>query len=125
VTDACSWCGVAVPAGEGFRAWAPAGARRATFCRLEHAVPWAIRGAAWEAASVEPPAEAGEATACAWCAAPLGDTRVLVVRSRGEHRVADGFCSAEHLLEWAKAGGRYGARRRVTAHGARDGARGA
>jgi hypothetical protein len=29
------------------------------------------------------------------------------VRSRGEHRVTDGFCGVEHLLEWAKAGGRY------------------
>jgi hypothetical protein len=29
------------------------------------------------------------------------------VRARGEHRIADGFCSVEHLLDWAKAGGRY------------------
>ena len=37
----------------------------------------------------------------------LGDAHVLLVRSRGEHRVHDGFCGVEHLLEWAKAGGRY------------------
>jgi hypothetical protein len=32
---------------------------------------------------------------------------VLLARSRGEHRIDDGFCSVAHLLEWAKAGGRY------------------
>jgi hypothetical protein len=109
VSDACSWCGAAVADGEGHRAWKPAGGRRATFCRLEHAVPWVIRGAAWEPAADgdAPPAEAAALTTCALCAAPLGDARVLLVRSRGEHRIADGFCSPAHLLEWAKAGGRY------------------
>jgi hypothetical protein len=29
------------------------------------------------------------------------------VRHRGEHRIPDGFCSVDHLLAWAKAGGRY------------------
>ena len=37
----------------------------------------------------------------------LEEAHVLLVRSRGEHRVHDGFCSVAHLLEWAKAGGRY------------------
>jgi hypothetical protein len=32
---------------------------------------------------------------------------VLLVRHRGEHRVADDFCSVEHMGEWAKAGGRW------------------
>jgi hypothetical protein len=107
VSDACTWCGVPVPTGEGYRAWEPAGARRATFCRLEHAVPWVIRGAAWEAALEPLPPEALEPRACAWCGGALGESRVLVVRDRGEHRVADGLCSTAHLLEWAKAGGRY------------------
>jgi hypothetical protein len=98
-----------VPPGEGYRAWEPAGARRAAFCRLEHVVPWGIRGAAWEPADGEPPGSA-EAAACAWCGGEPGDERVLLVRSRGEHRVADGFCSTAHLLAWAKAGGRYAAR---------------
>ena len=44
---------------------------------------------------------------CAHCGAPLGDAPVLLVRERGEHRIGDGFCSVEHMLEWAKAGGRY------------------
>jgi hypothetical protein len=32
---------------------------------------------------------------------------VALVRSRGEHRIPDGFCGVAHLLEWAKSGGRY------------------
>ena len=44
---------------------------------------------------------------CALCGDDLGDTRVLVVRHRGRHRIADGFCRLEHLHEWAKGGGRY------------------
>jgi hypothetical protein len=45
---------------------------------------------------------------CAWCRAELDAARVVLVRERGQHRIADGFCSTAHLLEWAKAGGRYG-----------------
>jgi hypothetical protein len=104
VSDACSWCGAAVDAGDGLRAYEPAGDRRAVFCRLEHVVPWAIRGAWWEAGeAADDPAIA----TCSWCAAPLGEAHVLLVRSRGEHRIHDGFCGVEHLLDWAKAGGRY------------------
>jgi hypothetical protein len=108
VNAACSWCGEAVPTGEGYRAYEPAGAREARFCRLEHVVPWAIRGAAWAPAS-EAAALAldEEPSTCAWCRADLAEQRVLVVRERGEHRIADGLCSTAHLLEWAKAGGRY------------------
>jgi hypothetical protein len=29
------------------------------------------------------------------------------VRHRGEARIPDGFCSADHLMEWAKRGGRW------------------
>jgi hypothetical protein len=104
VTDACRWCGEPVADGEGYRAYEPEGARQARFCRLEHVVPWAIRGAAWDPG--EAPAIDAPAT-CAWCRAGLGPGRVLVVRERGEHRIADGLCSTAHLLEWAKAGGRY------------------
>jgi hypothetical protein len=104
--EACTWCGTPVVAGEGFRALEPAGARRAVFCRLEHVVPWAIRGAYWEAADTELAMPAGLST-CAQCGETLGDASVVLVRERGEARVADGFCSVEHLLAWAKAGGRY------------------
>ena len=44
---------------------------------------------------------------CAHCTAPLDDTYVLLVRHRGEHRIADAFCNPDHLLDWAKAGGRW------------------
>ena len=41
-------------------------------------------------------------------AAPtLGEAHLLLVRHRGEHRIPDGFCSVDHLLEWAKAGGSW------------------
>jgi hypothetical protein len=32
---------------------------------------------------------------------------VLVVRHRGDHRIGDAFCELDHLLQWAKAGGRW------------------
>ena len=46
--ETCTWCGAAVEAGDGFRAYEPAGERSAVFCRLEHVVPWGIRGARWD-----------------------------------------------------------------------------
>jgi hypothetical protein len=104
VSDRCSWCGTEVEPDDGFRAYEPAGSRQAVFCRLEHVVPWAIRGAWWEAG---PPVDDPRLTTCSWCDDTLGEAHVLLMRSRGEHRVPDGFCSVEHLLEWAKAGGRY------------------
>jgi hypothetical protein len=93
---------VAVDGEDGFRAYEPAGGRKAVFCRLEHVVPWAIRGAHWEAGE-------GDAAVshCAWCETALDEAHVALVRSRGEHRIPDGFCSVAHLLEWAKAGGRW------------------
>jgi hypothetical protein len=102
VSERCSWCGVAVDGEDGFRAYEPAGGRKAVFCRLEHIVPWAIRGAHWEAGE-------GDAAVshCAWCETELDEAHVALVRSRGEHRIPDGFCSVAHLLEWAKAGGRW------------------
>ena len=109
--DRCSWCGETVEADDGYRATEPAGARQAVFCRLEHVVPWVIQGAHWTAA-VDPggttaAAQDVEDDACAQCGGPLGDRRVLLVRHRGEHRIRDPFCEVGHLLEWAKAGGRY------------------
>jgi hypothetical protein len=105
LTSPCSWCGVAVAPGEGFRVEEHPGARVATFCRLEHVVPWAIQGAHWEAG------ETGDGRRgtgnCSHCGAPLGDVRIEVVRHRGDHRIADAFCSVDHFAVWAKAGGRW------------------
>ena len=104
----CSWCGTEIEADDGYRAYEPAGERAAAFCRLEHVVPWAIQGAHWsagtvaDAAGIEP-----EERRCSHCDAELGDVRVLFVRHRGEHRIADAFCGVEHLRSWAAAGGRW------------------
>ena len=105
-TEVCSWCGCRVEADDGFRACEPTGERRASFCRLEHIVPWVISGAHWEAGGTGEPGDNGLGR-CAWCAESVGDAAVLLVRHRGEHRIADAFCGAAHLLEWAKAGGRW------------------
>jgi hypothetical protein len=104
VSETCTWCGAEVDIDGGLRAYEPAGGRRAVFCRLEHVVPWAIRGAWWEAG---PAVDDPDVVVCSWCAEPLGEAHVLLVRARGEHRIHDGFCGVAHLLEWAKAGGRY------------------
>jgi hypothetical protein len=104
----CTWCGAAVEAEDGYRLSEPAGDRRAVFCRLEHVVPWAIQGPKWEAGRPEEPADIESSLdRCAHCEAPLDETRVLLVRHRGGHRIPDAFCSVEHAAEWAKAGGRW------------------
>jgi hypothetical protein len=108
MAEQCSWCGTDVDADNGFRVAEPVGERRAVFCRLEHVVPWVIRGARWEPGRIVRPDEPDDALGrCALCGGELGDRRVLVVRHRGEHRIADAFCGLEHLGAWAKAGGRY------------------
>ncbi len=106
--ERCSWCGEAIEPDDGFRAYEPAGERRAAFCRLEHIVPWAIQGPHWEAGEVaEPPAIDVDAVTCSHCGEQLRDVHILLVRHRGEHRVPDDFCDVDHLVEWAKAGGRW------------------
>jgi hypothetical protein len=107
IAEQCSWCGGAVDAEDGFRAQERAGERRAVFCRLEHVVPWVIAGAHWDAGTAEPAALEAAVQRCAFCDAPLEEAHVLLVRHRGEARIPDGFCSAEHLMEWAKRGGRW------------------
>jgi hypothetical protein len=93
---------------DGFRAYEPVGERRAAFCRLEHVVPWAIQGPHWEPGGLAgPDAVDRQEQTCAHCGQPLGEVHVLLVRHRGDARVPDGFCSVEHLREWAKAGGRW------------------
>jgi hypothetical protein len=108
-TESCTWCGAAVHADDGFRLYEPAGDRRATFCRLEHVVPWTIQGAHWEPGELTEPLSIDEGPgACSHCGKQLDEVQVLLVRHRGEHRIPDRFCSVDHLLEWAKAGGRWG-----------------
>lgn len=104
----CTWCGNPVGPDDGFRLAELPGARAAAFCRLEHVVPWAIQGPHWEPGlPVEPPGVADSIDLCAHCDAPLGDVRLILVRHRGEHRIPDGFCSVDHLKDWAQSGGRW------------------
>jgi len=108
VSEVCSWCGVGVDADDGFRVAEPEGERRACFCRLEHVVPWALQGAHWEPGVLSETSDDSVGLGvCAQCGDDVGDRRVLLVRHRGEHRIADAFCGVEHLLEWAKRGGRW------------------
>jgi hypothetical protein len=101
----CTWCGSRVEPDDGFRAAEHPGDRVATFCRLEHIVPWTIQGPHWEAGTT--PGGDGHPAECAQCGTALGDVYIVLVRHRGDHRVADSFCSAEHMGEWAKGGGRW------------------
>ena len=107
-TDPCSWCGAPVDEGDGYRVGESPGARRAVFCRLEHVVPWFIQGPHWDAGEIrEPPGLSEAIDSCAHCGGALSDVRVLLVRHRGEHRVPDAFCSADHMADWARSGGRW------------------
>jgi hypothetical protein len=106
--NSCTWCGAAVEDDDGFRVYEPAGERRATFCRLEHVIPWTIQGPHWEAGALSEPRSIDDGPlSCAQCGRELGEVHVLLVRHRGEHRIPDDFCSVEHLAEWAKGGGRW------------------
>jgi hypothetical protein len=108
--EPCTWCGVTVERDDGYRLSEPAGERRAAFCRLEHVVPWGIQGPHWEPGLIEEPRGIDESLErCAACGSPLPETRLVLVRHRGEHRVPDAFCSVDHLVDWAKSGGRFGA----------------
>jgi len=107
-TESCSWCGNAIERTDGWRAQEIPGSRRAAFCRLEHVFPWRVRGPFWEPGEIEEPSGTGDSiSTCSQCGKELGDVRVVLVRHRGEHRIADAFCSADHMSEWAKAGGRW------------------
>jgi hypothetical protein len=106
-TVKCTWCGNPVEPTDGFRLADHAGDRGAAFCRLEHVVPWAMQGAHWEVGEPLEPTGTDTTKACSYCEAPLGDGHLMLVRHRAEHRIPDGFCSVDHLLSWAKAGGRW------------------
>jgi hypothetical protein len=106
--DRCSWCDRPIEREDGYRVAEVPGERRAAFCRLEHVVPWSIQGARWEPGRIEEPSDLTDSIeACAHCGEPLSDVYVVAVRHRGEHRIPDAFCSAEHLAAWASSGGRW------------------
>jgi len=108
--ESCTWCGAEVAADDGFRLRDAGGGRRAVFCRLEHIVPWEIKGARWEDAGDDAPgAQSEQATdPCAYCGEQPGPERLLLTRHRQSHRILDVFCDTGHLGAWAKRGGRFG-----------------
>ena len=57
------------------------GEREAVFCRLEHVVPWAMKGPGWSAA--------------------------VLVHHRAGHEIAEDFESVDDMRAWAAAGGRW------------------
>jgi len=106
--ESCSWCATTVGEDAGFRIGPSESEGRAVFCRLEHVVPWIIQGAAWEDGRIVKGGEPSDGLGrCALCGDRLGRDRLLLVRHRGRHRIADAFCRLDHVLEWAKGGGRY------------------
>ena len=105
---ACSWCGAEIGDDDGFRVTQPGADRRAAFCRLEHVVPWAMQGPAWqEDVALEDADDGLGLGVCALCGTELDGDHVLVVRHRGPHRIADAFCDVDHLSAWARRGGRF------------------
>ena len=133
--EKCSWCGTEVEPEDGFRAYEPAGERRAVFCRLEHVIPWSIQGAHWDAGTLTEPVSLDEkATRCSHCDAELTDAhlgtgevlqdrdrpvrgargvahhagglRVLLDAPVGEVQARDVHARPDHLTEGLRIAGR-------------------
>jgi hypothetical protein len=76
----CSWCGS--DAGEDYwSARSDTDEHQAILCRLEHVVPWAMKGPGWGA--------------------------VVLVHHRAAHEITETFESVEAMRAWAAAGGRW------------------
>ena len=76
----CTWCGEEVDAEDGFRLYEPAGDRRATFCRLEHVIPWAIQGPHWEAGDLDETTSIEEGPLkCAQCGEEVRQTPIEIL----------------------------------------------
>lgn len=77
----CAWCNRELDRGDCWVARAEGGGEEAGFCRLEHIVPWAIRGRGWEGSGV------------------------ILVRYRAGRRITEEFASVDDVAAWAKSGG--------------------
>lgn len=103
----CDWCGVYLDEDSGVRLLWPDRSLGAAFCRLEHVIPWIMTKNDWHIwDDVTVPEEA--AVTCAQSGADLGEGAIYLTKERDGILVADGFSGPEELLDWAKAGGRYG-----------------
>src|SRR5437764_11111684 len=108
----CTWCGAPVDAASGYRAAEPAGARVATFCRLEHVVPWEINGAHWEpdddVSGIDGALlERSGLDRCSQCGEPVGDRAVVLVLHLVEHRIVDAFFGMGHAAVCTRADRRW------------------
>lgn len=105
---ACGWCKLHVGPDDGLRLYEPESGSCAAFCRLEHVVPWLMRGADWDSdGELDEDDEGLGLGRCAQCGDGLDHERILLVRHRGPYRIGDAFCGPEHLRQWASAGGRW------------------
>lgn len=77
----CSWCGADVDERDCWRAHDVSGEQEVVFCRLEHVVPWAMKGPAW--------------------------SEVVLVHHRAGHEIAETFDSIDDMRRWANAGGHW------------------
>ena len=86
---------------EGFRAAEPEGERRAVVLppRARRAVGHPGRALGARARSSRPASPTTASGAARTAAARSATRRVLLVRHRGEHRIADAFCGVDHLLD--------------------------
>jgi len=76
----CSWCGAGIAEDDHWHAREPGdGGEEAVFCRLEHVVPWAMKGPGWSAN--------------------------VLVHHRAGHEIAEEFESVDEMRAWAAAGG--------------------
>ena len=102
----CDWCGVGLDEAENWQLLQPHRNLAASFCRLEHVVPWLIKKDDWHIRDrVEVPESAGPD--CSGTGVELEKEALYLVRYRDGMEIADGFVSKEAVLAWAKAGGRW------------------
>ena len=103
----CDWCGTEVLEDEGYRLIQPKRNLGVTFDRLEHVVPWLMKKNDWHIwDKVEVPE--GVAPVSAQSGVELNENAYYLVHLREGVEIADGFDSADEVLEWAKAGGHFG-----------------
>ena len=67
-----------------------------------------MQDAHWEAGELsEEAGVAEEVTRCSFCEAELGMSTSCSSATAASFRIPDGFCSVDHMAQWAKEGGRW------------------
>ncbi len=105
-SNKCDWCGVEVLEDDGYRLIQPKRNLGATFCRLEHVVPWLMQKDDWHIwNNVQVPENVSPLDART--GTELDEDALYLIHHRGDARISDGFADKDGVLAWAKAGGRY------------------